>query len=198
MAPEVVAKLDGGYSLSVDWFSLGVLLFEMRCGGFPALEQRALPIPPTASSSSSSSSRAAWPDDATRAAACAAIATAPGDAPAAPRPWALTPSSAAALLQAHVGAQDGAQEGAGDDARSFRDLVLALMKPCPAARLGHAHRRALLAHPFFAPVDWPAVDRAAAPPADPYFNPTLGFLDMFDAASQQHAADGHEAAFADF
>jgi len=195
MAPEVVAKVEGGYSMSVDWFSLGVLLFEMRCGDFPALEQRALPRPPAAATAPSSSTADAWPDVATRDAARAAVTADPNDggrASAAPRPWALTAASDAALSRP----PPQPQQPSDNAVSNFRDLVLALLEPCPAARVGPGRRQDILVHPFFAPVDWPAVDAGAAPVTDPDFNRTLGFLDLFHTGEGPQPAD--DAAFADF
>ena len=33
MAPEMIAKR--GYSMQIDWYSMGVLMYEMMCGEFP-------------------------------------------------------------------------------------------------------------------------------------------------------------------
>lgn len=66
MAPEMVAA-DAGYDCSVDFWALGVLLYELLTSGIPPWERELLPSRPSTSNSSSRSSGSisasrTWPD----------------------------------------------------------------------------------------------------------------------------------------
>jgi serine/threonine protein kinase len=200
MAPELVAKLDNGYTLQVDWFSLGVLLYEMVCGDFPRLNGRVIP-------SSSSSSDRPWPDDDAVQSARSAVGAATVSARRESTSTAVNSAtdsahdsirSSESSTTAHSTGHSRAQPWVLIDGERHsllpspcRDLIAALLSPSPLTRMGPWTESALLNDPFFAPIDWPTVQAGTAP-AYPHFDRTLGFIDVFDATGTGTPGAGNE------
>lgn len=67
-----------------------------------------------------------------------------------------------------------------DLSRSGWLLIKKLLKPNPNHRLGPWTQDQVLDHPFFAGVDWGAVNAGLSPPPDVDFNRDLGFSDLLE------------------
>lgn len=164
MAPEIVAK-SCGYSLPVDWWALGVVVFEMLCGALPTFKSA---CDLDNESAIELASKGDWPDRGTSLTALNAVRT---KSPSAQDPpttsstdWSpiLTASNAALLSTSGLHS-------------SGWILIQSLLIPCPEERLGPWNAGVLKDHPFFHGIDWAEVDAGVSPPPDCFFNRHLGF-----------------------
>ena len=182
MAPEIIAK-SCGYSLPVDWWALGVVIFEMLCGALPIFKgaccldnESAIEL----------ASRGDWPDQATSLTALNAVRTksplAQDLSTLSSRDWSpVLSSSNAAVLSASSLHSAGWM------------LIQSFLIPCPEERLGPWNAGILKDHPFFNGVNWAEVDAGISPPPDSSFNRHLGFDfdDLSDGSVS--SADDHNS-----
>jgi serine/threonine protein kinase len=183
MAPEIIAK-SCGYSLPVDWWALGVLLFEMLCGAVPTFRgacgldnESAIEL----------ASKGDWPDKVTSVMALNAVRnispTAQDPSAVSSKDWSpvLTASNAAVLSSSSLHS-------------SAWILIQSLLTPCPEERLGPWNAGDLKDDPFFNGINWAEVDAGVSPPPDLSFNRHLGFgFEDFPDGSDSNADDDHDS-----
>lgn len=193
MAPEVLSK-SCGYSVHVDWWAFGVMLFEMICGVSPILSGVAIL---DNKSAVAAASEGLWPDPATSAIAHDATTnrlscdnqfgeyegdfTTPNSMPWYPT---LTHATSAILSSSHLH-------------RSAWNLIQCLLVPCPHDRLGPWREDLLKSHPFFKGVEWDLVDSGCSPAPDPDYHDLKG---LWDEEEEIHCSseDTESNVFEDF
>ena len=173
MAPEILSK-SCGYSVHVDWWAFGVMLFEIICGVSPVLSGVATL---DNNSAVAAASQGFWPDPATSAIAHdAAIKRLPCDnqlnkdegdlTTPSSMPWypVLNPTTSAILSSSPLH-------------RYAWHFIKNLLIPCPHDRLGPWREDLVKSHPFFEGVDWDLVDSGSSPAPDPDFHQLKGLWD---------------------
>ena len=178
MAPEIIAR-SYGYFAEVDWWALGVVIYEMLCGVPPTFKN--IPIWDNAIVMSAAQN-GSWPDEETSSIAMTAI-VAPQKSLEIEivdfceykstysqlKSWTpiLTDSHFATLFSSNL-------------SRFGWDLIQKLLTPNPTRRLGPWSAGKIEDHPFFRSVEWDDVESGLSKAPDLDFDKTLGFQDLVD------------------
>lgn len=193
MAPEIIAR-SYGYSTHIDWWALGVVLFEMLCGVPPTFKN--IPLPPK-DNNITATMNGTWPDEEISSVALNAINKSQKlifndgcghqvhsdfchyqSTISKLDPWnpVLSESDFAALYETEL-------------SRFGWDLIQKLLIPNPAERLGPWSIERIQNHPFFHSVNWEDVDAGRSNEPDIEFNKSLGFLDLIDALDDNRSVE---------
>ena len=173
MAPEIIAK-SCGYSIQVDWWALGVLLFEMLCGVPPAFHG-------VSSSSSFSDNKNAiegamngtWPDEESSLFALESIQM-----------------SSIEQIDSSTSTINSWQPILSESHQSILfatelsilgwNFIQKLLVPCPENRLGPWSMNLIQNDPFFDSINWEDIHTGKNPPPDLFFNKSLGIMDLVE------------------
>ena len=182
MAPEIIAR-SYGYCPEVDWWALGVVIYEMLCGVPPTFKNVPLWVNATVVSAAQNGS---WPDEETRSIALNAIV--------APQKSLQTEIVDFGEYQSTI-----SQLNSWTPILSYSDfvnltssklsicgwdLIQKLLTPNLSRRLGPWSVGKIEDHPFFHSVNWHDVDAGLSKAPDLAFNKTLGFQDLIDDSAE--------------